>query len=165
MRGKLGRASEPAGGRAGQPTQEAIRRLVDGFYGRARRDALLGPVFARAVGESDEAWAAHLVRIADFWSSLVLRSGRYQGDPFSAHLRLLPGLEPAMFDRWLALFNETCGELFEPDVARLFQERQTHREQPAHGPRRGGSGRKPVRDGTVPVAPLTFVGAGHPARG
>jgi hemoglobin len=28
-----------------------------------------------------------------------------------------------MFDRWLALFGETCAELFEPDVADAFRER------------------------------------------
>ena len=105
-------------------TEEAIRRLVDRFYARARRDELLGPVFARAVGEGegDEAWAAHLARVSDFWSSVMLRSGRYHGDPFSMHLRL-PDLQPAMFDRWLTLFGETCAELFEPDVADALCER------------------------------------------
>lgn len=103
-------------------TDEAIRCLVDRFYGRVRRDELLGPVFAHAVGEGDEAWAAHLARLAEFWSSVMLTSGRYHGDPFSVHLRL-PDLEPAMFDRWLALFNETCAELFEPGVADAFRER------------------------------------------
>jgi len=38
------------------------------------------------------------------------------------HLRL-PDLEPAMFDRWLALFGEASAELFEPDVAEIFRER------------------------------------------
>jgi len=110
-------------GRVGQPTEEEIRRLVDRFYARVRRDQVLGPVFARALGESDGAWEAHLVRLSDFWSSLMLSSGRYQGDPFSTHLRLFPDLEPAMFNRWLALFGETCAELFEPDVADAFRGR------------------------------------------
>ncbi len=108
-----------AGAAGGGITEEAIRRLVDRFYARARRDELLGPVFARAVGEDDEAWTAHLARLPDFWSSVMLTSGRYHGDPFSVHLRL-PGLDPAMFDRWLALFGETCAEMFEPDVADAF---------------------------------------------
>jgi len=111
-----------AGSAGGGITEEAIRRLVDRFYVRARRDELLGPVFARAVGEGDEAWTAHLARLADFWSSVMLTSGRYHGDPFSVHLRL-PGLNPAMFDRWLALFGETCAEVFEPDVADAFCDR------------------------------------------
>ncbi len=113
--------ADPAAG-GGCITEEAIRCLVNRFYARARRDELLGPVFARAVGEGDEVWAAHLARLLDFWSSVMLRSGRYHGDPFSVHLRL-PDLQPAMFDRWLALFGETCAELFEPDVADAFRER------------------------------------------
>ncbi len=112
----------PASPIGGCITEQAIHRLVGRFYARARRDELLGPVFARAIGESDAAWAAHLARLSDFWSSVMLTSGRYHGDPFSAHLRL-PALEPAMFDRWLALFGETCAELFEPDVADAFRER------------------------------------------
>ena len=114
---------DPASTRhAGQPSKDAIRHLVDRFYARVRRDALLGPVFARALGEDGEAWDAHLARLRDFWSSVMLRSGRYHRDPFSAHLRL-PDIAPGMFDRWLALFNETCAELFEPDAAAAFRER------------------------------------------
>jgi len=103
-------------------TEAAIRRLVDRFYARVRRDELLGPVFARAIGEDDKAWAAHLARLSDFWSSVMLTSGRYHGDPFSVHLRL-PDLDLAMFDRWLALFGETCAEVLRPDMADAFRER------------------------------------------
>jgi hemoglobin len=103
-------------------TEEGIRRLLDRFYGRVRKDPQLGPVFARAVGTTEADWAPHLVRLADFWSSVMLRSGRYHGDPFSTHHRL-PDLQPAMFDRWLVLFDEACVELFAPDVADTFRER------------------------------------------
>lgn len=135
-------ASLPADA-SGLVTEEGIRRLLDLFYGRVRRDPQLGPVFSRALGESDEAWAAHLARLADFWSSAMLRSGRYRGDPFSVHLRL-PNLEPAMFDRWLALFGETCAELFEPDVANAFRERA---ERIARSLRMGLFERLPARTG------------------
>lgn len=105
------------------PVSEAdIARLVERFYGRVRGDPLLGPVFARAIGESDAAWAAHLARLGDFWSSVMRRSGRYHGDPFSAHLRL-PDLAPLMFERWLALFGQVCAELFEPYIAEAFEVR------------------------------------------
>ncbi len=107
---------------AGQLSEEAIRRVVDRFYACVRRDMLLGPVFARALGEDDAAWETHLARLHDFWSSVMLTSGRYHRDPFSAHLRL-PDLEPVMFDRWLALFGETCAEVFEPEVAAAFRGR------------------------------------------
>ena len=114
-------ASVPAGA-PGPITEDGIRLLLALFYGRVRLDPQLGPVFARAVGTTDADWAPHLVRVSNFWSSVMLRSGRYQGDPFSMDLRL-PDLEPAMFDRWLALFGETCAELFELDVADAFRER------------------------------------------
>ncbi len=113
--------SLPAGV-SGPVTEDAIQRLLALFYGRVRHDPQLGPVFARAVGTTDADWAPHLARIAGFWSSVMLRSGRYHGDPFSVHLRL-PDLQPAMFDRWLALFCETCAELFDPDMADAFRER------------------------------------------
>ena len=103
-------------------TEASIRELLDRFYDRVRRDPQLGPVFARAVGTTCADWAPHLARLTDFWSSVMLRSGRYQGDPFSTHSRL-PDLEPAMFDRWLTLFGEACIELFVPDVADAFRER------------------------------------------
>jgi len=102
--------------------ENGIRRLLELFYDRVRRDAQLGPVFARAVGTTDAEWTPHLARLTDFWSSVMLRSGRYHGDPFSAHLRL-PDLEASMFDRWLALFGESCADVLEPDVADAFRER------------------------------------------
>ncbi len=98
---------------------EEIRSLVERFYGRVRQDTVLAPVFTAAVGDTDAAWAAHLDRLADFWSSVMQASGRYHGDPFSAHLRLKT-LDPAMFDRWLALFHATCAEMFDPTVAAAF---------------------------------------------
>lgn len=104
-------------------SRDDIRRLLALFYGRARADAVLGPVFARAVGPAEEAWAAHLSRIEEFWAQVVLRDGRYDGNPLQAHANLLPELEPAMFDRWLRLFGEACAEALEPDAAALFQAR------------------------------------------
>jgi hemoglobin len=109
-------ASLDAGGPAAV-TRQDIRRLLALFYARVREDAVLGPVFTRAVGTSDRAWAAHLARIEEFWAQVVLRDGRYGGNPFQAHLRLLPELEPAMFDRWLGLFGGACAEALETGAA------------------------------------------------
>jgi hemoglobin len=101
-----------------------ISELVGCFYGRIRQDPLLAPVFTAAIGETDAAWAAHLARLRDFWSSVMQGSGRYHGDPFSAHLRL-PNLTPAMFDRWLDVFQATCREVLPPDEAAAFGSRAT----------------------------------------
>ena len=136
-------------------TEDGIRQLLAAFYGRVRGDNVLGPVFARAVGTTDADWAPHLARLADFWSSVMLRSGRYHGDPFSAHMRL-PDLEPAMFERWLGLFHETCGELFEPEVAGAFRERA---ERIARSLRMGLFERLPARAGRPEAAPPPAIGS------
>ena len=142
---------------ASQPSEEAIRRLVDRFYARVRRDEVLGPVFARALAGSAGAWEAHLARLHDFWSSVMLGSGRYHRDPFSAHLRL-PGIAPSMFDRWLALFGETCAELFEPEVADAFRERA---ERIGRSLRMGLFERLPARLGRTGELRLTYVVTGN----
>ena len=103
-------------------TEAEIAGLVDAFYRRVRADPVLAPVFHAAIGEGEAEWAAHAARLCHFWSSLMRRSGAYHGDPYSAHLRL-PGLTPAMFAHWLALFAETCAERFPPELAAAFTER------------------------------------------
>jgi hemoglobin len=97
-----------------------IRDVVDQFYARARTDDLIGPVFTRAV--PDDRWQAHLDTIADFWSSMLLGSGRYQGRPLSKHIAL-PELGDAHFQRWLALFRATAEKVCPPDIAAVFIDR------------------------------------------
>src|SRR5579875_1338846 len=93
-------------------TDGSIAVLVDRFYAKVRSDRDLGPIFEAAI--ADDAWPAHLGRMNDFWSSVMLTSGRYKGNPFAKHLKL-EGLTPALFSRWLELFGETADELFTPD--------------------------------------------------
>jgi hemoglobin len=54
-----------------------------------------------------------------FWSSVMLVSGRYSGDPVAVH-RAVAGLERPPFADWLELFAETASELFEPALAVEF---------------------------------------------
>lgn len=98
-------------------TEPAIAALVDNFYAKARQDALIGPVFDDAIADWDE----HLHKLRDFWSSVMLTSGRYKGNPMAAHLPL--PIEPGFFDRWLALWRETAGELFAPAIAARFRDK------------------------------------------
>lgn len=97
-----------------------VRAVVDGFYAKARADAVIGPVFNRVI-PADE-WPAHLSKIADFWSSMLLGTGRYMGRPMPKHFAI-PELSDAHFARWLALFRETAEELCPADIAALFVER------------------------------------------
>jgi len=94
-----------------------IDRLVRGFYERARRDPVIGPIFEREVGD----WESHFARMRDFWSSVTLMSGRYHGQPMAAH-RPLP-IDTAHFNRWLELFAATAHEICPPAAAALFIER------------------------------------------
>jgi hemoglobin len=102
-------------------TDERIVTLVDRFYDRIREDDVLGPVFQAAIGDH---WDTHLRTMYRFWSSVMLKSGTYHGSPMQTHMRL-PGLEPGLFQRWLSLFGETAGTLFEPEVSAQFMERAT----------------------------------------
>lgn len=96
-------------------TEPAIAALVDRFYAKARRDPLIGPVFNDAV----EDWDEHLRKLCDFWSSVMLTTGRYKGNPMAAHMKL--PIQPHFFERWLALWQETAGEVFAPEPAALFR--------------------------------------------
>ncbi|HET9948724.1 MAG TPA: group III truncated hemoglobin [Longimicrobiales bacterium] len=94
-------------------TEQEIRDLVHTFYGRVRDDALLGPVFeARLAGR----WGPHLDKMCDFWSSVMLATGRFHGNPVVAHATI-PGIAPAHFDRWIELWHETAHEVLRPHLA------------------------------------------------
>jgi hemoglobin len=94
-----------------------IERLVRTFYGRARRDPLIGPIFESKVHD----WERHLRRICAFWSSVALMSGRYHGQPMVTHLPL--PIDTPHFDRWLEIFAETAREVCPPAAAAHFLER------------------------------------------
>ena len=98
-------------------TEESIVQLIDRFYVAVRRDPVLGPVFENAIAEAE--WPEHLATMQKFWSSVMLTSGRYSGNPVSVH-RAVRGLERPMFARWLALFETAASELFAPEQAALF---------------------------------------------
>jgi hemoglobin len=80
-------------------------------------DPKLAPIFERAISGGD--WSLHLATMRDFWSSVMLTSGRYKGNPVAKHLQL-EGMEPPLFDHWLDLFTQTCRELFDEEVAAAF---------------------------------------------
>jgi hemoglobin len=103
---------------SGPPTEDEIARLVDGFYAKVRADAELGPVFERAISD----WGPHLETMRKFWSSVMLTSGRYKGNPVAVHHRV-QGIDIKLFDRWLALFDETCREMFDAELTAAFNEK------------------------------------------
>ncbi|MBV8550563.1 MAG: group III truncated hemoglobin [Acidobacteriaceae bacterium] len=97
-------------------TEDAIVDLVDRFCGKIRNDHVLGPIFAQAIGAD---WKPHLAKMNAFWSSVLLASGTYKGNPMVAHLQL-PRLTQHHFERWLYLWHETAAGLCSDNVASLF---------------------------------------------
>lgn len=102
---------------AGEPVdEEGIHRLVHAFYAKVMGDRVLAPVFGREIAPQE--WPAHLEKMCDFWSSVLLRTRRYGGRPLPPHLALAD-ISDAHFARWLALFRETAHEVMTPDGARI----------------------------------------------
>jgi hemoglobin len=87
-------------------TEDEIVQLVYGFYDRARKDEVLGPVFNRHVKD----WDTHLPKMVDFWSSALRGTARFRGAPMPKHAAL-PGLTIELFQRWLLLFGQTTDAL------------------------------------------------------
>jgi len=94
-----------------------IRRLVHGFYDRVRADPTIGPVFASRIAD----WTPHLQTMCDFWSSVLLMTGRYHGQPMRKHAPLPIG--GVHFDRWLELFEGAARDLCPPRAAEVFIDR------------------------------------------
>lgn len=100
--------------------EATVRAVVERFYARARADDVIGPVFNRVIAEAD--WPTHLDKITDFWTSMLLGTGRYNGRPMPAHLGI-PELSDAHFARWLKLFRQVVEDICSVEVAALFLDR------------------------------------------
>ena len=112
---QLRRARLAPGAPAGV-TEEMIAGLVRAFYAKVRRDPTLGPIFDAAIVDN---WDAHLAKLCDFWSSVLLMTGRFKGAPMAVHAAL-PDVRRSHFARWLQLFAQTAQEVCPPDAAALF---------------------------------------------
>ena len=97
-----------------------VAAVVSAFYAKARQDEVIGPVFNRIVAADH--WPEHIRTITDFWSSMLLGTGRYMGRPMPKHLAI-PELNDEHFQRWLTLFRETAEELCPTHIAALFVDR------------------------------------------
>lgn len=81
-------------------SEKDIQLLVHDFYAQVRKDALLGPIFNSHVQD----WPRHLQHLCDFWSSILLHTGSFSGNPVMKHAQL-PALTYAHFEHWLSLFE------------------------------------------------------------
>lgn len=96
-----------------------IGALVRDFYDRVRSDARLGPIFASQIRGD---WEPHLEKMTDFWCSVILKNGAYNGRPVPAHLKLKQVREED-FDVWLGYFRKTAADRCPAEVAAVFVDR------------------------------------------
>jgi hemoglobin len=97
--------------------ESQLEKLIPHFYALIRRDELLSPLFNAAISD----WPGHMDKLIAFWSSVMLTSGRYKGNPMAAHLKHGTQITPAMFERWLALWSEATSESLPAPVAAALQ--------------------------------------------
>jgi hemoglobin len=95
-------------------SESHIAALVDHFYDKVRRDPVLGPVFNPVVHD----WPEHQRTLVSFWSSVVLKTGTYRGNPMAAH-RPHP-IRAGHFDHWLALWRESVLEVIPAEHTGVF---------------------------------------------
>ncbi|MCB0737347.1 MAG: group III truncated hemoglobin [Bacteroidetes bacterium] len=103
-------------------TRQHIETLITQFYQKAMADELIGHFFSDVIALNlDE----HLPKICDFWESTLFYKGNYSGNPMQVHIALnqKSKMQPAHFERWLALFNQTIDELFDGPTALLAKTR------------------------------------------
>ncbi|MBK7099500.1 MAG: group III truncated hemoglobin [Sphingobacteriales bacterium] len=89
-----------------------IKKLVDSFYSKVRKDELIGPVFEEKIADR---WPSHLEKMYTFWQTVLLDERTYYGSPFPPHAGL--NIDNEHFEVWLTLFDETLDEYFEGEIA------------------------------------------------
>ena len=109
-----------APGYAAGVTEAMIRAVVDGFYDKVRADPLLGPVFDGHIGDQ---WHVHMPKMYDFWSSVLLMTGRFKGAPMRVHGAMAHEVGDGHFDRWLELWHNAVDARFAGPVAEAAKER------------------------------------------
>lgn len=98
-------------------TEEDIQLLVHTFYARVREDDTLGPIFNAKIQD----WPSHLDKLCNFWSTLLLYTRKYQGDPMTVHRSMT--IDTPHFSRWLSIFRATIDDLFAGETAQAAKNR------------------------------------------
>jgi hemoglobin len=104
-------------------SREDVFLLVSTFYGKVRKDELLGPIFHTLV----EDWEVHIELLTDFWQTNLFFEKKYFGDPLKKHVEvdtMLGGkINERHFGVWMNLWYETLDELYEGEVAQIAKNR------------------------------------------
>lgn len=96
-------------------TRKDVEFLVNSFYDKVVKDAVLAPFFKHLNFDK------HLPKMVDFWEFVLLDKAGYTTDVTEKHAHMR--LRQEHFDRWLELFNETVDAHFEGEKAELAKQR------------------------------------------
>ena len=93
-------------------TLDDIKKLVDTFYEKVRRDELIGPIYNERI---QDRWPQHLEKMYTFWQTVLLGEHTYFASPFPPHANL--PVSHKHFEKWVELFTQTLDELFTGEKA------------------------------------------------
>ncbi|CAM3467065.1 group III truncated hemoglobin [Aequorivita lipolytica] len=100
-------------------SREDVSLLVNTFYSKVRKDALLGPIFNGIITD----WETHLKLLTDFWETNLFFKRKYFGNPLHAHIevdkKVGHTINELHFGTWINLWIETVDELFEGETAQI----------------------------------------------
>lgn len=100
-----------------------VRLLVETFYGKIRKDKILGPIFNSIITD----WESHLISLTDFWETQLFLKRKYYGNPVKAHQQVDDKIDHSItsehFGLWLNLWFATIDELFDGERAWIAKNR------------------------------------------
>lgn len=100
-----------------------VQLLVETFYVKIRKHAILGPIFNSIIND----WDSHLTLLTDFWETQLFLKRKYFGNPVTAHLEVDKKMNHTItsehFGLWLNEWFATIDELFEGDTAWIAKNR------------------------------------------
>ncbi len=103
--------------------RDDVQLLVETFYGKIRKDKVLGPIFNTIISD----WESHLELLTDFWETQLFLKRKYYGNPVTAHQevddKMGHSITSEHFGLWLNLWFATIDELFEGDTAWIAKNR------------------------------------------
>ena len=94
-----------------------IKKLVDSFYSKVRKNEEIGYFFNNTIHNWDE----HIEKLTDFWESNLFFTGSFHGNPALAHVQVdrehNNSITEYHFGIWLNLWFQTIDELYQGEMA------------------------------------------------
>lgn len=102
----------------------SVEKMVRSFYAMLIKDDLVGPFFAKALGDDlkNDKWYEHFRTLDNFWLMMMTGEKGYMGDPFLPHV-FIGKLTEETFARWLELFSKHVHSQFIPEIADKFDKK------------------------------------------